>query len=94
MDNISAFYRSFLSVQYEFLFPRVKLDITNVSLLIVSLCIILDSISLAFAAPLKSYFYFNDAASPIMYGIVELHDYIMFIILLVAYGVGIGLYTT
>jgi cytochrome c oxidase subunit I len=94
MDKVSSFYRAFLSLQYEFLFPRVKLDVTNVALLVVSLCVVADSISLAFAAPLKSYFYFNDAASPIMYGIVELHDYIMFIILLVAYGVGIGLYTT
>src|SRR3989338_6774114 len=94
MDNVASFYRSFLSLQYEFLFPRVKVDLTNIALLLVSFCVIIDSISLTFTAPLKSYFYFNDAASPIMYGIVELHDYIMFIILLVAYGVGVGLYTT
>lgn len=97
-DSATAFYRFFQSVQLEFLLPRIRVNFTNIALIFTAICVIIDGFSLSFMTSTNFTnnwsWYFNEPASPIMYGIINLHDYIMFILLLVSYIVGVLLYTT
>lgn len=89
-------YRSFCSLYAETLFPRMILNLPSMLLLFASVMFIIDTFSFAFTDDNVSMWktYFQDPASPIMYGIINLHDTIMFLEAIVLYIVMVLFFTT
>ena len=88
--------RLMAGVYSESLFPRIQMTQLSFLLLFVSFFFIFDAFSFAFMDDNLNMWklYFQDPASPLMYGIIELHDFIMFLEIIILYVVMVIFYTT
>ncbi len=82
VDSLATLYRNFLGFMHTAIFPRMQLNLTTAIIVLVFVCVDYDIFVSSYAL---SYFdiWLPHAASPIMHGIIELHDYVMFIIFLI-----------
>jgi heme/copper-type cytochrome/quinol oxidase subunit 1/heme/copper-type cytochrome/quinol oxidase subunit 2 len=82
VDRVASIYRGMLGFMHNVIFPRMKLSFNTYLLIIIFICVEYDVIVSSYALT-RFGIWLPDASSPIMHGIVELHDYVMFLIFLI-----------